>query len=95
MGKTFRPYEPRQVHLLPASPHDWLPEDHLAYFLLDVVGELDLRPICAHYDRELRGLRPSQSDCRARLRTAQAGSCPKLTTSCASTRCPTIGYSRA
>ena len=55
MGKTFRPYEPRQVHLLPASPHDWLPEDHLAYFLLDVVGELDLCPIFAHYDREPRG----------------------------------------
>lgn len=58
MGKTFRPYEPRQVDLLPASPHDWLPEDHLAYFLLDVVGELDLRPIFAHYDRELRGYPP-------------------------------------
>lgn len=58
MGKTFRPYEPRQVQLLPASPHDWLPEDHLAYFLLDVVEQLDLRPIFAHYDRELRGYPP-------------------------------------
>jgi transposase len=31
--------------LLPPSPKDWLPEKHLAYFILDVVGELDLGSI--------------------------------------------------
>src|SRR5258706_14263005 len=56
--KTFRPYEPRQAFLLPPSPTEWLPEDHLAYFILDVVSELDLEPIFAHYERELRGYPP-------------------------------------
>jgi transposase len=58
MSKTFRPYEPRQGYLLAPSPMDWLPEDHLAYFILDVIGELDLKPIFAHYERELRGYPP-------------------------------------
>jgi transposase len=58
MSKTFRPYAPRQGYLLAPSPMDWLAEDHLAYFILDVVGELDLKPIFAHYERELRGYPP-------------------------------------
>jgi len=61
MSKVFRPYEPRQGYLLPPSPLEWLPEGHLAYFLLDVVGELDLSSIYAHYEREVRGYPPSGS----------------------------------
>ena len=37
MTKTFRPYEPRQSLLFPPSPLDWLPEDHLAHFILERV----------------------------------------------------------
>ena len=48
VSKVFRAYDPRQSYLLPPSPLDWLPEGHLAYFVLDVVGELDLSPIFAH-----------------------------------------------
>ena len=58
MSKTYRPYEPRQSFLLPPSPLDWLPAGHLALFLLDVVEELDLRPILAYYEREQRGYPP-------------------------------------
>lgn len=58
MSKTYRPYDPDQAYLLPPSPRDWLPEDHLAYFILDLVRELDLGPIYAHYERELRGYPP-------------------------------------
>ena len=58
MNKTFRPYEPRQSFLLPPSPTEWLPEDHLAYFVLDVVRQLDLSGIVAHYEREGRGYPP-------------------------------------
>src|SRR2546421_4360952 len=36
-----------QPYLLPPSLKDWLPEDHLAWFLLDVVDEMDLRPFYA------------------------------------------------
>jgi transposase len=56
--KTYRPYEPEQSFLLPPSPREWLPEDHLALFLLDVVKQLDLSPIRAYYERELRGFPP-------------------------------------
>ena len=58
MSKTYRPYNPHQTFLLPPSPHDWLPEGHLAYFILDLVSELDLRPIYDYYERELRGYPP-------------------------------------
>lgn len=33
------------LYLLPPSIHDWLPENHLARFIVDVVTKLDLRPI--------------------------------------------------
>jgi transposase len=58
VSKTFRPYAPRQAFLLPPSPLEWLPEGHLALFILDVVQQLDLSTIYAHYERELRGYPP-------------------------------------
>jgi len=42
MSKTFRPWNPEQTLLLPPSPVDWLPENHLVFFLLDLAAELDL-----------------------------------------------------
>ena len=36
---------PEQSYLLPPSPMDWLPEGHLAYFVLELVGELDVSRI--------------------------------------------------
>jgi transposase len=56
--KTYRPYTPRQSYLLPPSPQDWLPEGHLAYFILDLVTQLDLSRIYAYYEREERGFPP-------------------------------------
>jgi hypothetical protein len=35
--KIYRPYSPRQSYLFPPSPQEWLGDDHLAYFILDVV----------------------------------------------------------
>ena len=58
VSKIYRPYEPTQPFLLPPSPLEWLPEGHLARFVLDTVGELDLSPIFAHYERQLRGSPP-------------------------------------
>jgi transposase len=37
---------------------DWLPEGHLARFILDLVKELDLGRIYARYERDLRGFPP-------------------------------------
>ena len=49
--KTFKPYTPEQLLLLPPALQDWLPEDHLASFISDVVDHaLDLSPILATYD---------------------------------------------
>jgi len=53
--KEYRPYHPHQVFLLPPSPDEWLPEDHLAYFLSDLVEHFDLSAIEATYEDELRG----------------------------------------
>jgi transposase len=49
--KTFKPYTPDQLLLLPPALQDWLPEGHLAWFISDVVDEaLDLTPILATYE---------------------------------------------
>ena len=56
--KTYRPYEPDQMLLLPPALRDWLPDDHAALFVSDVVDELDLSAIYAEYERERRGYPP-------------------------------------
>ena len=35
MSKTYLPYDPGQQLLLPAALQEWLPSDHLAYFISD------------------------------------------------------------
>ena len=55
MSKSYRPYDPDQQLLLPAALQQWLPDDHLAYFISDVVDQLDLSEITARYERESRG----------------------------------------
>ena len=52
MSKTFRPYDPEQIFLMPASLSDWLPKGHLAYFISDVVDHLDLSAIMSRYTEE-------------------------------------------
>ena len=58
MAKTYRPYLPDQDFLLPPSLRDWLPEDHLVYFVSDLVDELDLSAITTVYEDEERGFPP-------------------------------------
>lgn len=50
MSKTFRPYELNQRLLLPPDLREWLPEDHLAFFVSDGVDALDLK--VGHVARE-------------------------------------------
>lgn len=52
MSKRFRQCSLDQVFLLPPSLQDWLPEDHLARFIADVMNELDLSAIYAQYERQ-------------------------------------------
>jgi len=58
MAKTYRPYVPEQDLLLPPSLREWLPEDHLAYFVSELIDQLDLSAITAVYDDEERGYPP-------------------------------------
>ena len=50
MSAPFREYDPDQALLFPPNLRDWLPSDHLVYFVLDLVQSLDLGAIYAHYD---------------------------------------------
>jgi transposase len=58
MAKVYRPYFPEQDFLLPPSLREWLPEGHLAYFVSDLIDQLDLSRIEQHYEREERGYPP-------------------------------------
>ena len=58
MSRTFREWSPEQSWLFPPSPQDWLPENHLVYFLMDVSEQLDLSPMIESYDSEKGGKPP-------------------------------------
>ncbi len=55
--KTFRPYQPDQLLLLPPSIQEWLPEGHLARFVGELVDTLELSAIEDRYTEE-RGYPP-------------------------------------
>ena len=60
MAYGFRPYLIDQQRLLPEDMREWLPEGHLALFVAEVVGQLDLGPILRAYagGRGPRGYHP-------------------------------------
>jgi transposase len=41
VANSYRPVDRGQAFLLPPDMADWLPEDHLAWFLIEVVDEMD------------------------------------------------------
>src|SRR4051812_7215604 len=49
MGQNFVACDREQAFLLPVSLRDWLAEDHLAWFVLDAVAEMDLGALFAAY----------------------------------------------
>ena len=55
MSKTFRPYDPEQQLLLPAALQEWLPPDHMAYFISDMVDQMDLSEITERYEEQRGG----------------------------------------
>src|SRR3977135_2002842 len=58
MPKGYRPYLPDQDLLLPPSLREWVAEEHLVYFVSDVVDQLNLSAIHAVYGEEKRGQPP-------------------------------------
>jgi transposase len=68
VNKRFRDCSHDQPFLLPPSLQDWLPENHLARFVADVMNELDLSSIYARYERrDGRGLAAYHPVLMARL----------------------------
>ncbi len=69
--KTFRPWSPEQTLLLQPSPVEWLPANHLVFFLLDMAAELDLSAVYAVYEaRDPRGVKAEVvRELEARLQT--------------------------
>jgi transposase len=55
MPLNLREVDRNQLFLLPPSVADWLPDDHLAFFVLDVVAELDLATFYGEYREDGRG----------------------------------------
>jgi transposase len=49
MSAKFIDYDQSTLYLLPPSLQDWLPEDHLARFVVEIVDQLDLSSLKAAY----------------------------------------------
>lgn len=49
MSGKFQPINRNTAYLLPPSLQDWLPEKHLARFVVDIVDQLDLSELVKRY----------------------------------------------
>src|SRR3954452_25123093 len=56
--KTYRAWDPDYYRQQAHSPASKLPEGDLVFFLLDVIGQLDLAAIYAGYEDQLKGAPP-------------------------------------
>ena len=50
MSSKFQPINRDTPYLLPPSVQDWLPEKHLARFVVEIVDQLDLNPLLTRYE---------------------------------------------
>src|SRR5215211_1010782 len=55
MAQNFLACNREQELLLPPSVREWLPEDHLAWFVIDAVAEMDLAGFYAFYRADGHG----------------------------------------
>jgi transposase len=55
MPQNFLTCDREQESLLPPNLRDWLPEDHLAWFVLDAVASMDLEAFFGAYRRDGHG----------------------------------------
>lgn len=58
MSQRYKPYNPDQTFLLPPSMREWLPENDLVYFVMELMGDLDLSAIHAYYEYDYERGRP-------------------------------------
>ena len=55
MGQNFLDCGREQAFLMPPSLRDWLPEDHLAWFVIETVSRLDLSAFYSGYRADGHG----------------------------------------
>jgi hypothetical protein len=55
MSQTFLVCDREQAFLMPPSLRDWLPADHLAWFVIETVGGVDLSAFCSSYRADGHG----------------------------------------
>jgi transposase len=55
MPQNFIAADREQVLLMPPSLRDWLPQDHLAWFVIETVARLDLETLFAAYRADGHG----------------------------------------
>ena len=67
MSRRFRDWRPDQSWLFPPSPQDWLPENHLVYFLMEVSRKIDTSLIVGDDDSDRGGQPPSCAASRSQL----------------------------
>ena len=79
MSKTYLPCDPDQQLLLPAALQEWLPDNHLAYFISDVVNRISAS-VRNRMPRACRSLFPATTwyspHCSRTIRTLCAHSPP-------------------
>jgi transposase len=61
----FRPIDRKTAYLLPPSVEEWLPEDHMARFIVKVVDGLDLGRLEQAYGGQAAEARRSRRSKRA------------------------------
>jgi transposase len=54
MGQSFIACDREQSFLMPPDVREWLPEGHLAWFVIEAVEEMDLEPFYGAYRRDGR-----------------------------------------
>jgi hypothetical protein len=52
MAQNFIECDREQLLLMSPSLREWLPEDHLAWFVIDAVGDMDLSAFYARYRQD-------------------------------------------
>src|ERR1700688_5181085 len=67
MPKGYRSYLPDQDLLLPPCLREWVAEEHLVYFVSDIVDQLDISAIHAVYGEEKRGQPPYDPRLKTKL----------------------------
>jgi len=55
MSSKFKIPDRKTPFIFPPSMEDWLPEEHLAHFVVDIVSRLDLSDLRSSYSEQMRG----------------------------------------